>query len=353
MQSIFSSVFSPLFSAEGILPVLWYVILGVAVFAYSLGEGFDLGISSIYFLSKTEEDRRRLLNSIGPVWDGNEVWLIIVVAGMFAGFPSAYALLLSIFYMPIWSFVTMLILRGVSLEFRSKSESKRWKLFWDVSFSISGTLIAFFLGALLGNLLMGLPIALDISYAQVSWALFFRPYAVLCGLLVVFAYSVHGACFSLIKVDGDLENRIAQRFSRLVSVFLALLLTAVVVTTLKLRDILSGSGYPVMIGCALISCLSVISSVKKVKQTRYCKAFLFSTVNLISLVISSGVMLFPNLLRSTVSSDFSLNIYNSAVEAKTLKVLLLIVLLGLPFVIAYAVYVYRVFRGKTDFKSIY
>ncbi|WP_213357582.1 cytochrome d ubiquinol oxidase subunit II [Chlamydiifrater phoenicopteri] len=353
MLSTFSSgVFSSLFS-ENTLAVLWYVILAVAVFAYSLGEGFDLGVSSIYFLSKTEEDRRKLLNSIGPVWDGNEVWLIIVIAGMFAGFPSAYALLLSIFYMPMWSFVTMLILRGVSLEFRSKSESKRWKKFWDCSFAFSGSLIAFFLGAFLGNLLMGLPIAPDISYAEISWSLFFRPYAVLCGLLVVSAYSIHGACFSLIKVDGELEQRISQKMSQLVSIFLVLQLTVVVVTTLKLKELLFGAGYPVMIGCVLASCLALVASVKKVRIAKYRQAFFFSVCNLVCLVVSSSVMLFPNLLRSLVSPEHSLTVYNSAVEAKTLKVLLLIVLIGLPFVIAYAVYIYRVFRGKTDFKSIY
>ena len=109
------------------LPVIWYAILCIAVFAYALGEGFDLGLSTIYFLSKEEKERRWLLNSIGPVWDGNEVWLVIMFAGLFAGFPTAYGTLLSIFYMPIWTMVMLYIFRGCSLEFRSKAESRRWR----------------------------------------------------------------------------------------------------------------------------------------------------------------------------------------------------------------------------------
>ncbi|ETR79986.1 Cytochrome d ubiquinol oxidase subunit II [Chlamydia pneumoniae B21] len=125
-------------SLTSLLPLAWYVILGVAVFAYSFGDGFDLGLGAVYLKAKEDKERRILLNSIGPVWDGNEVWLVIIVGGLFAGFPACYATLLSIFYMPIWTLVLLYIFRGCSLEFRSKSESVSWKTFWDIIFICSG-----------------------------------------------------------------------------------------------------------------------------------------------------------------------------------------------------------------------
>ncbi|BAE81114.1 cytochrome D oxidase subunit II [Chlamydia felis Fe/C-56] len=351
------------FSLASMLPIAWYAILVVAVFAYSLGDGFDLGLSTIYFISRADEERRVLLNSIGPVWDGNEVWLIIIFGGLFAGFPSAYGALLSIFYMPIWTLVLLYIFRGCSLEFRSKAESTKWKAFWDVVFCVSGIAISFFLGAIVGNMILGLPMSPTTQYSSLSWLLFFRPYAFLCGALVVSAFSIHGATFTLMKTSGELHHRIVKRFSYVLSAFLVIYLlligtTLVMIPQTKGYSFPIGSfigvpTYPVLILLLAMTLACSLATKTCISKQRYGCAFLYSSCNLLLLILSSVALVFPNLLFSTVSSEYSYTIYNAAASMKTLQSLLVIVLVGLPFIIAYGVYIYRVFKGKTDFPSVY
>ncbi|ANH78888.1 cytochrome d ubiquinol oxidase subunit II [Candidatus Chlamydia sanziniae] len=341
-------------SLTAILPIVWYVILGAAVFAYALGDGFDLGLGIIYPMAKDNTERRILLNSIGPVWDGNEVWLIIIVGGLFAGFPRAYANLLSIFYMPIWTLVLMYICRGCALEFRSKSESSSWQTVWDVVFVVSGMAIGLFLGTLVGNIILGLPLSPETPYSSLSWLLFFRPYAVLCGSLVVSAFAIHGACFALMKTSGPLQKRIANRFSHVLSVFLVfyLFILFVSVTTIHKRfDAFPTNPLLILSIVLIFSCC--VAARTSVSRKRYGYAFIYSALNLLMLILSAVILTFPNLLLSTINPEYSYTIYNSVVEVKTLKSLLLIVLIGLPLASAYSIYVYRVFRGKTDFPSIY
>ncbi|EPP37377.1 Cytochrome bd-II ubiquinol oxidase subunit 2 [Chlamydia avium] len=351
------------FSWSLILPIAWYAILTVAVFAYSLGDGFDLGMSTIYFISRNDEERRYLLNSIGPVWDGNEVWLIIIFGGLFAGFPSAYAMLLSIFYMPVWILVMLYIFRGCSLEFRSKTESEKWRGFWDILFCGSGLLISFFLGVFVGNMILGLPLASTTPYASLSWILFSRPYALLCGLLVTSAFAIHAITFALMKVSGDLQNRLVKRFPYFLSAFLVVYLLLGIASILMIPQTKGFSfsignfpgvpTYPLLIlfmSMTLGGCCAIKTCI--IKQ-RYGCAFLYSSFNLLILILSVVAILFPNLLFSTVDPENSYTIYNAAASTKTLQTLLIIVLIGLPLIISYSVYIYRVFRGKTDFPSVY
>ncbi|ASD30765.1 cytochrome D ubiquinol oxidase, subunit II [Chlamydia abortus] len=351
------------FSLASMLPIAWYVILVVAVFAYSLGDGFDLGLSTIYYISRADEERRVLLNSIGPIWDGNEVWLIIIFGGLFAGFPPAYGALLSIFYMPIWTLVLLYIFRGCSLEFRSKTESAKWKSFWDVTFCISGIAISFFLGVIVGNMVLGLPLSPTTPYSSLSWVLFFRPYTLLCGALVVCAFAIHGITFVSMKTTGELQQRIVKHFPYVLSAFLVVYLLLISATLAMIPQIHGNSfqvghfsgvpTYPLLtlllamtLGCcfATKTCLS---------RERYGCAFLYSSLNLLLLILSSVTLVFPNILFSTVDPENSYTIYNAAASTKTLQSLLVIVLVGLPFIVAYGVYIYRVFRGKTDFPSVY
>ncbi|AAD18256.1 cytochrome oxidase chain II [Chlamydia pneumoniae TW-183] len=341
-------------SLTSLLPLAWYVILGVAVFAYSFGDGFDLGLGAVYLKAKEDKERRILLNSIGPVWDGNEVWLVIIVGGLFAGFPACYATLLSIFYMPIWTLVLLYIFRGCSLEFRSKSESVSWKIFWDIIFICSGTAISFFLGTIVGNLILGLPLSPDTSYASLSWILFFRPYAALCGAVVASAFAIHGSCFALMKTSDSLNARIAQQFPYILSsflVFYVLFLGASLISIPKRFD--AFPTYPLLILLIALTSCCCVAAKTSVSKKRYGYAFIYSTLNLLSLILSAATLTFPNILLSTVDPQYSYTIYNSAVETKTLKSLLIIVLIGLPFIITYTCYIYRVFRGKTNFPSIY
>ncbi|WP_348662835.1 cytochrome d ubiquinol oxidase subunit II [Chlamydia vaughanii] len=351
------------FSLASMLPIAWYAILVVAVFAYSLGDGFDLGLSTIYFISREDKERRVLLNSIGPVWDGNEVWLIIIFGGLFAGFPAAYGTLLSIFYMPIWTLVLLYVCRGCSLEFRSKAESRKWKVFWDSVFCISGLTISFFLGVLVGNMILGLPISPITPYASLSWVLFFRPYALLCGTLVICSFAIHAVTFVLMKTSGELQERVIKRFSYFLSAFLVvylLLISASLAMIPQTRGSAFQAGsfsgvpaYPVLILLMAMTLGSCFATKNCISRQRYGYAFIYSACNLLLLILSAVTLIFPNLLLSTVSPEHSYTIYNTAASSKTLQSLLIIVLIGLPFIIGYGVYIYRVFRGKTDFPSVY
>lgn len=350
-------------SWDSIFPIAWYAVLTVAVFAYSLGDGFDLGLSTLYFISKEDKERRALLNSIGPVWDGNEVWLIIIFGGLFAGFPSAYGALLSIFYMPIWVLVFMYVLRGCSLEFRSKSTSARWKKLWDVIFCLSGFTISFFLGVLVGNMVLGIPISPTTPYASLSWVLFFRPYALLCGLLVSCAFSIHALTFILMKISEGLQQRFLHRLPCVFSVFFVTYLflvsaTLAVIPQIKGYSFQVGSfagipTYPLLALLMMMTLGSCFALRTCILRQRYGLAFLYSSCNLLFLILSAVTLLFPALLISTANPEYSYTIYNAAADTRTLKTLLIIVVIGLPLVVSYGVYVYRVFRGKTDFPSIY
>ncbi|EPP35076.1 cytochrome d ubiquinol oxidase, subunit II [Chlamydia ibidis] len=343
--------------------VIWYAILGVSVFAYSLGDGFDLGLSSIYYIAKSDKDRRLFLNSIGPIWDGNEVWLIIIFGGLFAGFPSAYGALLSIFYMPIWCLVFLYICRGCALEFRSKVESKKWRNFWDAAFAISGMAIGFFLGSLVGNMILGLPLSPETPYASLSWELFSRPYAALCGALVISAFSLHGSTFMMLKISGDLHARLAKCFSKVLAAFCIIYLSLVVATVTMIPQVYGScfalgnfSGlpaYPVLFALMILTLGDCLLIKLAVKKQRFLLAFLCSSCSLLLLIVSSIVLVFPNILLSTIDQQYSYTLTNAAASNKTLQTLFVIVILGLPLIIGYSIYVYRVFRGKTDFPSIY
>lgn len=344
-----------------VLQVLWYAILGVAVFAYCLGDGFDLGVSALYFLAEKEEEHRILLNSIGPVWDGNEVWLIIVFGGLFAGFPAAYGAILSIFYMPIWTMVTLYVLRGCSLEFRSKVESKYWKNFWDLVFCCSGVAIAFFLGSLAGSAIQGVPLAPNVDYAARSWILFLRPYSVLCGVLAIAVFTFHGLCFVLMKTTGALRQRLLHKFPLILSGFLVCYVLFGIASALSLplertsfqvgeyRGIPTYPVVTLLFALTLGACFAAKTAIRK---NKFGIAFLYSSGMLLSMVLSAVTIAFPNLLLSTVDPQYSYTIYQSA-SAKTLRSLLMIVAVGLPFITCYFICIYRVFRGQTSFPSVY
>ncbi len=346
-----------------LLPVLWYGVLAIATFAYALGDGFDLGLSAIYFFSKEDSERRQLLNSIGPVWDGNEVWLIIMFGGLFAGFPSAYAMLLSVFYLPIWTLVMLYMFRGCSLEFRSKIESRRWKKVWDCVFSFSGVSISFFLGVLAGNLVLGLPISPEMTAPSSAWKLFFRLYPVLCGGLAVATFALHACCFVLMKVTEGLLERVISRFPAVLSMFLVTYAGVVCVTAFSIPQVYGQSfsigqfkgapTYPLLVICLLATLICCFIMKGCVGKKHYGRAFLCSSSILLIQLLSLITLVFPDILSSSIDPQYSYTILNAASGEKTLLCLLSIVAIGLPFILVYFVYLYRVFRGKTDFPSIY
>ncbi len=187
------------------LNILWFVLLGVLLTGYAVLDGFDLGVGMLHLAARNEKDRRLMLNSIGPLWDGNEVWLVTFGGAMFAAFPNAYATVFSGFYEAFMILLFALIFRAVSIEFRSKRESPAWKRFWDYSFFVASALATFLFGVAAGNALLGIPVDAGGEFTGSFFGLV-RPYTVLIGLLTVSFAVMHGAIYLYLKTEGELQQ---------------------------------------------------------------------------------------------------------------------------------------------------
>ena len=186
---------------------LWYFVVGICIVAYTVLDGFDLGVGILNMFVKKDEERRVFLNAIGPVWDGNEVWLIILGGGLFAGFPDVYAALCSGFYNLCMLLLMFLIFRAVAIEFRSKRPSKTWRSTWDYVFALSSLGIAFGVGLVLGNLIEGVPLESNREFSA-SLSLTFRPYSILVGITSVVLFAMHGTIFLTMKTEGQLHEKL-------------------------------------------------------------------------------------------------------------------------------------------------
>ena len=334
------------------LSFIWYLVIGIAIIFYVALDGFDLGTGMLHLFTKTDRDRRIFLNAIGPVWDGNEVWLVIVAGGLLAGFPPVYATLLSGFYNLIMIFLCGLIFRAVAIEFRSKQTSLLWRKVWDITFSVASFMIGFILGLELGNLIQGVPLDQEGNFIG-SFGLFFRPYPILIGLFTTTLFIMHGSIYLTMKTEGVLHEKLRIWVKRCILLFVITYFITTLSTWMfmphmveRIKEYRWLSLVPV---AALLAILNVprLFSLKKDFQ-----AFLFSCLGIILMLVVFGIGTFPNLVRSLREPDFlSLNFLNSSGSELNLTVLLIIVAIGLPFVFCYSAMIYRVFRGKVKIES--
>ncbi|MEL6276420.1 MAG: cytochrome d ubiquinol oxidase subunit II, partial [Bacteroidota bacterium] len=200
-------------------PTLWFLVIGALFSGYAILDGFDLGAGAWHLFLRKEKSRRIALNAVGPVWDGNEVWLVIGGGALFAGFPEVYATLFSAMYIPLMLFLAFLIFRAISIEFRSKEPMKWWRQTWDVLYSVSSITLALALGVVLGNVLQGMPLDSDFEFTG-SWLSFINPYALLVGVTVLSLFMVHGAIYLALKTEGRLFAKIALMLRRSIFVFI-------------------------------------------------------------------------------------------------------------------------------------
>lgn len=332
---------------EVTLSFLWYLVIVIAVVSYAILDGFDLGVGSLHLFARTDEERRIFLNSIGPVWDGNEVWLVIVGGALFAGFPIAFATVFSSFYVFSMLLLFGLIFRAVSIEFRSKEKSHRWRKNWDISFSLASLLIAFGVGLVMGNLIEGIPLNESKDFVG-SWLGFVKPYPILFGLTSVSLFAMHGSIYLVMKTEGSLHNYLKNWVFRCVKVFILLYVLLTIYTffeapymTYRFRE------HPSLFIIPLGAVLMIANIFAQIKKNNSGWAFISSCGSIVCLVSLFAIGSFPVLLRSSMNPEGnSLTILNSCSSVLTLKILLLIVLIGVPLVLAYGFYIYRIFRGK-------
>ena len=323
-----------------------FLVIGAVFTGYGILDGFDLGAGTLHLFFKKEDERRIALNAIGPVWDGNEVWLIIGGGALFAGFPKVYATLLSAFYIPIILFLVLLIFRAIAIEFRSKEPMRWWRNMWDVTYSVASTLIGFTLGVLLGNLVLGIAID-DKMIFHGGLVDIFNPYALLSGFAVVSLFAMHGAVYLVMKTEDKMYEQLASLTfwtSRIFTIFYFTLTMATLIYITRIAD--KFRDYPLFFIIPVVTLLLLIYGRWLIENRKFWLAFLCSSSVTALLLITLAIGLFPNILQSTIDSDFSLTVHNSASSSKSLRIILTFVAIGAPLVLIYTVFLFRTFRGK-------
>jgi len=327
-------------------PTWWFLVVGAVFTGYAILDGFDLGAGAWHLFFKKEQSRRIALNAVGPVWDGNEVWLVIGGGALFAGFPEVYATVFSAMYIPFMLFLTFLIFRAVSIEFRSKEDMRWWKRFWDISYNVSSAMLAILLGVVLGNILQGMPLGNDYEY-EGNWLSFINPYAIMVGVTTLALFMMHGAIYLIMKTEGRLFAKLTFYVKRAIIFFLVSLGVTSVYSLIyypHLSDRFKEN--PVFFIIPLIAFLSIANIPRLVNKKRYWPAFLFSSLSVAMLLIIVAFELFPVIIMSTDKPAFSLTVYNAAASEKSLGIMLVIAAIGAPLAALYSGFVFWTFRGK-------
>lgn len=324
----------------GIYQHIWFFIIGFLLTVYSILDGFDLGIASLMpALAKNEKEQKQVMDSIWPVWDGNEVWLITGGAALFAAFPFAYATVFSGFYLALMLVLFALIFRAVSMEFWYYDETRR--SLWAWAFTIGSLLPALLFGVALGNVIYGIPLDLNMNFTGNFFTLL-RPFPLVIGLLGLTAILLQGCTWAAYKIEGQVAQRAKAMINRLLLFNTLFFILAIALTIGLLPSIISNIfGW---LG-ALIYAIALSYVYVSNKGNRPLHAFIGSSVSFTSLWIMAGAALYPNLVRSTIEA-YNLTIFNASSTQLTLKIMLIIALIGMPIVIAYTMYVYKVFKGK-------
>jgi cytochrome d ubiquinol oxidase subunit II len=326
------------------LNTIWFILIAVLYIGFFFLEGFDFGVGMLLpFLSRDDKGRRAMINTIGPHWDGNEVWLITAGGATFAAFPLWYATLFSGFYMALFLLLIALILRGVAFEFRSKNEDPRWRSLWDWAIFVGSALAALLLGVAFANLAKGVPIDSNMNYAGTFWTLL-NPYGLLGGLMTIATFLLHGAIFLNLKTTDELSKR-AYSFARRIWLLVVILTVLMLIATYFYTDILARLGVdPGLIPIAGIVTLLLAGYFLNRKMNGW--AFAMTGLTIVLTVTTAFIIMFPRLMISTLNPAYSLTIYNAASSSYTLRVMSIVALIFVPIVLAYQAWTYWTFRKR-------
>jgi cytochrome bd ubiquinol oxidase subunit II len=328
------------------LNTIWFILIGVLFTGYAMLDGFDLGIGALHLFAKTDEERRLMLNSIGPVWDGNEVWLVTGGGALFAAFPNVYATVFSGFYMAFVLLLVALIFRAVAIEFRSKQPMHWWRQMWDIGFSAGSILSSLLIGVAMGNIAWGVPLDEQGEFIGSFWTLL-GPYPLLLGVTTAALFLMHGAIYGLMKTEGELHNKLRGWINNCIILFIICYAVTTMATLLYVPHMAARlRANPWLFSIAIVNMLAIANIPREIHRGRDWRAFLSSCVAMIALMGLFGLEMYPNLVLSNPVIANSLTIYNAASSTKTLGIMLTIALTGVPIVISYTVSIYWIFRGK-------
>ena len=359
-----------------ILRLIWWLLLGVLLIGFAIMDGFDLGVGALLpWVARTDTERRVLINTVGPVWEGNQVWFILGGGAIFAAWPPLYAVSFSGFYLAMFLVLLALILRPVGFKFRSKIENPTWRSFWDWALFIGGFVPSLIFGVAVGNVLLGVPFSFDedlrIAYTGNLFGLL-NPFALLCGLVSLTMLVMHGGVFIGLKTRGVLRERGAKAatFSAMLMVLLFALAGVWVVYGIE-GYVISGAievagpsnplnkvvvqepgawinnyhAHPWMLAAPVLGFGGALMTVLAMRGQWFGMAFITSALSVFGVVATAGVSLFPFLLPSNTHPGSSLTVWDASSSHFTLFVMLIATVIFMPLILAYTAWVYRVLRG--------
>jgi cytochrome d ubiquinol oxidase subunit II len=365
------------------LRVIWWVLLGIILIGFAVTDGFDLGVGTLLpFVARTDTERRVAINTIGPVWEGNQVWLIVGGGAIFAAWPPLYAVSFSGFYLAMFAILFALILRPVGFKYRSKRDSARWRNNWDWALFIGGFVPSLIFGVAVGNVLQGVPFRfaddMRIFYEGSFFALL-NPYALLCGLLSVAMLTMHGSAWLVLKASGPVAER-ARRYGSIAALlvivlfalgglFLSLGVDGYRITSdispagpsnPLLKAVTAGSGawlanygtYPWLMIAPVLGFLGAAAAFLAMRTRREIATLLFSKIAIFGIISTVGVSMFPFILPSSLDPRSSLTVWDASSSHMTLFIMLVVALIFLPIIFVYTGWVYKVLWGKVDEKAI-
>jgi len=328
------------------LNTLWFILIAVLYTGFFVLEGFDFGVGILLpFLGKNDVQRRTIINSIGPHWDGNEVWLIVAAGATFAAFPNWYATFFSGFYLPLFLVLIGLIIRGVAFEFRSKGDNPKWRNLWDWCIFIGSLLPTILFPIAFANILRGVPIDANMQYVGGFFYLL-NPYALLAALAVTMLFTLHGATFLSIKTTGEVEQK-TKELVRWLWLLVVLLIVIFLVTSFIITDVRQRINF-LMVIIPLIAIASILAAGYFLRKGQFGRVFIMSCLTVASLVFTIFTLLYPRVMVSSLNPEWSLTIQNAASSPYTLKLMTIITLIFLPVVLIYQGWSYWVFRKRVS-----
>jgi cytochrome bd ubiquinol oxidase subunit II len=330
------------------LNTIWFWLVGVLIIGYAILDGFDFGVGILSLFGRDENERRIHFNAIGPVWDGNEVWLITGGGALFAAFPAVYAAVFSGFYLALMLLLAALIFRAVSFEFRNKVDSTNWRRVWDWAFGIGSFLPALLFGIALGNILHSVPIDAQ-GNCRSTFLSLLNPYSIGVGILSLVLFTMHGAIYLGTKTDGHLRDRCQKWATHLWMEYVILYSIMTIWTWLASPFLFKDSPSTGMFYVFIIVLMGgIVYLPLLLKKGSFKRAFLVSSLIISAMLGQMALSLYPRLVPSSIDLQYSLTIYNSSSSPLTLHTMLIIALIGMPIVIAYSIIIHYVFRGKVE-----
>ncbi len=329
-----------------LLQSVWFFLWGLLWAVFFMTDGFDLGIGSLYpVLGKSERDKNMMIHAMGPLWDGNEVWLLTAGGVTFAAFPMVYAVMFSSLYSPLMLILFALILRGVSFEFRNKVNSRGWKTVWDICIFVGSFLPALLFGVAFANIFKGIPFDQEGIYLGNLLTLL-NPYGLLGGVLFVCLFLMHGALWLTIRTDGDLARRAEGVAVKLWPVLTGVAVVFLVATYMFTPLYDNYLATPVLFLVPALAVAAIVGIKYFLMQQAHLKAWLSSAGTIVACTFFGIIGLFPNLYPSSVNAAYNLTAFNASSSQLTLKIMLIVVLLFVPVVLAYQIWAYKLFSVK-------